>query len=325
MTDQEQQDQENTTLSVYITGGATQYGQAVIRQLIADGHSVGALVQTAADAHAIRELGALPVYGDETDTAAMRQNIKMLDATTVIHLAPQQFNTAPLVRRDWDAATAAFVTQTDALLDAVAQTDVGYIIHTSYAFLYADTGGEAVAEGAPARETGAPLFPAALEAERRVLEMGGCVLRAGYLYGGSDDSVLHDVHRMLRRGLPILHPDPNKMANWLREDELTAAVLAAVEKQPESKLYNIVEDTPLSLHGFLTHFAQKLGLAVPAKMPAFAARNMYGKTHFALLNADVALKNDAAQADLDWAPAFTNVDDSLDDVLLTWRASEPVG
>lgn len=320
----DQEQQENAVPSVYITGGTTDYGQAVIRRLVAAGHSVGALVQTNGDASTVRDLGALPVYGDETDATAMRHNIKMLDAGIVINLKPQQYNIAPLVRHDWDEMTAQLVAEADALIDAAAAAEVDFLLHTSFAFLAADTGGETLDESAPARESGAPLFAAALEAERRTLEMGGCVLRAGYLFGASDDGILHDVQRMLRRGLPILHPDPNKMANWLREDDLAAAVLAAVEKQPAGKLYNIVGNTPTSLHGFLAHFAQELGLSLPPKMPAFAVRNVYGQTHLALVNTDVALSNAAAKTDLDWSPAHADLNASLDDVLLTWRATQPI-
>lgn len=322
MTEQAPAETEPTSRSVYITGGATRYGQTIIRQLTDAGHSVAAFAATSKEANAVRNCGALPVYGDETDMTSIRHNIKLAGADTVVHLKPQALNIAPFVRREWDTLAAQMQAENEALLEAAAQAEVGFVVLTSFAYLFADTADEPVDETAPAREPGGnPVFAAALAAEQRVMEMGGCVLRVGYLYGDDATDPLRELGAQLRRGLPMLPGKHGVMANWLRETDLPGAVVAATVNQPANAIISVVDGTPTPIYDVLVTFSEETGLKLPPAMPQFMARNVYGSTHLSLLGADVALKNDTAQQTLDWTPEYTDIRASLDDILLTWRAT----
>jgi nucleoside-diphosphate-sugar epimerase len=319
-------EQEKQPLNVYVSGGTTYAGQAVIRQLVANGHSVSSLAHTSAEATLLRECGALPVYGSEDDMGAIRHNLRLMETDTVINLKPQVWNTPPYLRRDWKTITAQFKAETFALIEAAREAEVAYFLHTSFAFLYADTAGNTVDESAPSREPGdVELFAAALEAEVKVRdEMNGGVLRVGYLFSDADDDALHDIQAQVRRGLPMLLGKQSALANWLHAADLATAAVAAAEQQPASASLNVTSDTPLSVYEFIDILCQKLGMNLPPSVPAFAAESIYGKTHAAIMQTSVSLKNDAAKSALGWMPQFGAVSASLDDILLTWRAKTAV-
>lgn len=320
MTDQEQP--ENSPRSVYITGGATTTGLTIIGQLVADGHTVTAHALTSKEANTLRGAGALPVYGDRDDMAVTHGNIKMAEADTVVHLAPMRINTAPLARGGRDAQAAEYAKEVAAVVEAAKQAEVQYFVLTSFAFLYADSA-EAVDETAPSRSAGdVTLFAGALAAEKAVLEMGGCVLRVGYLYSDDEDDAMHKLMTQLRRGLPMLHGAPGNKANWLREEDLAPAVLAATTTEHAGKTFNIVSDSAMSEYDFTSSFAEQVGLNLPRPLPGFLANNAYDGTYIALLKTNVSAKNDLAKAELGWEPQYPDVTASMDDLLLTWRASQ---
>lgn len=316
-------EQEKSARNVYISGGATPLALNICRQLTELGHSVSVLVSTSVAASAVREVGGLPVYGDAADVGVLTSNLKMTGADTVLNLAPMAFNAPPYVRRDWDAATAALRQESRALLDAAKAAEIGYIIHTSFAFLYADTDGKTVNENAPSRSAADNAFiKEALSLEKAVLGANGAVLRVGYLFGDSANDAMHEVATLLKRGLtPGYFGKDSSLANWLRTEDLAAAVVATVNHAPTATTYNIVSDTPLSVYGFISVFAKKLGLTVPANVPAFLASSLVGKAQLAVMDSSVALSNERAKTELGWVLRFKSVDAALEDMLLTWRAA----
>jgi len=95
--------------------------------------------------------------------------------------------------------------------------------------------------------------------------------------------------------------------------------------QPEGAIYNLVSDTPVSTSSFLEQFCAGAGLRMPLAMPTPVAGRLFGTTGVTLLNSNAALSNAKAKAALNWTPRYPQVDQALDDVLLTWRATrQPV-
>lgn len=312
--DQEQQTQDEAqappTYSIYITGGTSPVGLALTQQLVEDGHTVACHAETAKQAGKLRELGALPMYGDLTQAGDIRNDLSLIEADVLVNLRPQTLNTLPYARRNWEAFGEQYKAEAEAALEAAAQAGVDYVVHTSLALL---------PDGATPE---IPLLQAIAAAERKALEMGGCVMRVGYLYSDAPDDGLHELTGMLQRSMPLYQGKADGGASWTRTDELASALFAAVKKQPRSKLYHIVGDDAVSEHDFLRMFAEKTGYRVPAKMPNFAARRVYGNAHIDVMDADTAQSNADAKQDLDWQPKFASLDASLEDVLLTWRAGD---
>lgn len=314
-------EQETPSYSVYISGGITPLNRELTRQLVAAGHRVAVQVTGSVEANTLRTDGGLPVYGDADDTAALANDLKMLEANVVLNLAPLAFNVPPTTRRDWKAAAERLNIESGALLGAAQAAKVAQFVHASYSFLYADSD-EPVAEDAADRAAhGDPFLKSALHIEKAVEAAEGCVVRAGYAFSGGETDALRDVHQMMKRTLvPTYVGQPSSTANWVHTDDLAAAVVAIINKQAKGK-FNIASNTPLSTYDFLALFGGKLGLSVPSNVPAFMAATTVGKTQATLLDAKVALNTDHAKAELDWQPKFPSVETALDDILLTWRAT----
>ncbi|MFT3694027.1 MAG: NAD(P)H-binding protein [Kofleriaceae bacterium] len=83
-------------MRIFITGGSGWIGSGVIRELVAAGHSVTALVRTDAAAAKVKAAGAEPRMGDITDLPTLSTAIESVDG--VIHLAfDHRFTTSDLL------------------------------------------------------------------------------------------------------------------------------------------------------------------------------------------------------------------------------------
>ncbi|MFZ4815414.1 MAG: NAD-dependent epimerase/dehydratase family protein [Phototrophicaceae bacterium] len=301
------------THHIFLTGGASALGRATVRALAAAGHQVTSTAPTSLDANHLRADGALPVYSAPTDSKAIANMLKMAKTDTVIHLAPQAYNSAPFGRHDWDAAALQLHAETEALLEAAAASGVKSFIHTSFASL------------PDHNDDHLPFFEVAATLEAAVLAINGCVLRVGFLFGESPEDPLHELERLLRRGLPFAVGDSHAHAYWLAAADLPAALVNAVRVQPAAETLALVNDTPLTVAAFAKLFASKIGLSLPGALPAFMiGQGNNGKTQAAILSSHTSVEAAPARERLNWKPRFATTDAALEDILLTWRASAVV-
>jgi nucleoside-diphosphate-sugar epimerase len=313
------------SLSVYVTGGDSILGYEVIRQLAVRGHRVAGTSSGLDSATLIRQCGGLPVYNDLFRPGEIAGILRMVNADVIINLAPQGINSLPTQNAAYDFYIRLLSQGTAALIEAAKNTGVKFIVHTSYAFLYGDAHGEWVDETAPLA-SGDPLFVAGTQAERTVLQSGipGAVLRAGYVYGPSEDfAALRDA---LVAGKPLLLGEDKTVANWVHAADLASAAVLAAEQQPAGEIFNIADDHPVSIAAFADHFAADLGVghAARRRLPPGVASILVGKTHQALLAGSAKAKTEKAKSQLGWKPKFPNQQQGIEQALLTWRAHEAV-
>jgi nucleoside-diphosphate-sugar epimerase len=105
-------------MDVFLTGGTGLVGSAVLRALLADGHTVSALARSDASATALSDAGATVVRGDLGDPAGLAAAARRADA--VVHTGTPGDATSAQV----DAGVI------DAVLGALAGTGKPYV-HTS--------------------------------------------------------------------------------------------------------------------------------------------------------------------------------------------------
>lgn len=120
-------------VSVLVTGGAGFIGRALVRELVAEGHSVGVLDSLVEQVHgpspawpADLPSTAMRMRGDVRDRAAVRRALRMVQPHVVVHLAAEvgvgQAEVAPARYVD------ANVTGTAVLLEAIAEAPVERLI-----------------------------------------------------------------------------------------------------------------------------------------------------------------------------------------------------
>lgn len=316
--------QDTTRLSVFVTGGETDLGREVTRQLTGRGHQVTATVDGLENAAALRAVGGLPAYSDLTRAGEIASVLKMAGANVIINLAPQAVNGLPLGKIDWDYHTRVISEGAAALVKAAEQAGVGFIVHTSFTFLYGDAHGAEVDETA-AIDTTNPLFAAAARAEQIILrgKVPACVLRAGFHYGPGAESILA-LRDILRAGRGVMLGDEHNTVSWIHSSDLAQAVILAAEKQIAGQIFNIADDHPASAGTFVDHFADLFGVARPGRqrLPSFISNALLNKTHLALLATSVKARNDKARTQLGWTPRFASHIQGIEHTLLAWRARE---
>ncbi len=106
----------------FVTGGSGFIGQALIRRLIGEGHTVRALVRSDAAAAKVSALGAEPVRGELTDATTWQDAV--VGSEVLFHLAAETDINAP--REQHDRIT---VGGTRAALQAARHAQVARFVH----------------------------------------------------------------------------------------------------------------------------------------------------------------------------------------------------
>lgn len=309
---------ERTPLNIFVTAAAAPLGRTVTQRLAADGHKVYGVAKGKDEAAAVRAAGGMPVFADPTRAGEIASALRMAKAHVVIHLAPMSLNIIPL--RAVDADPQTLVDGTAALVDGVqAAGGEAFLIHTSFAFLYAPSAAPAGEDAPLVDGETAPLLDAALKAERLVRRapIKAAVLRAGYVYGPHMPG-LADVQAALRAGRPL--PAGDNPANWVHSDDLAQAIALAAAGQPAGEVFNIVDDSPVSPSAFVARFAEAQGLRTSGGLPGFMTRFLAGKTSALLLGLGASASNQHAKAALGWQPRYATYASGIDQTLMTWRA-----
>lgn len=297
-------------MNIFLTGATTALGRDLTRQLVAAGHTITGAVTTSDEATQVRADGGLPAYPDLYRAGEVRSTIVGMGAKVVINLAPTIAYEAPQRAVEWstrlgDAAKA--------LSDASKSAGIEYLIHAS----------SALAEVKD--QDAAPALRAMRSAERAILNGGvpAVVLRFGYLYG-PESSALTKLRNTLRAGRPVLPGSDDAHAAWTYLSDAASAVLLALQKRPTGMTLNIVDDQAASPAAFIRYFAESLQISVPNSLPNFLRRAILPKTQLAILNLSTHASNTTAKETLGWTPHYPNYRQGIDDLLLQWRATEPV-
>lgn len=307
------------TLSLVITAATTGIGQTLTRKLTAAGHKVAGFAANNAEATIVRDNGGLPVYGDLTRAGEVASVIKMAQADTLVNLLPQVPNGVPFGKNDWDHE--ALLTSTRALVDAAAQTEIKFIVQSSYAFIYGDHDGATVTEATEPRPGDNALLLTAIQAEQilQASDIPTSILRMGYVYGPQSKSTAA-MRDALSLGRPIMNEDA--FANWLHEDDAAEALVKLIANGPDDAVFNITDNHAASTTDFLNAFAGSLGLNPPGRPPAFLNRFVGDSVVRDLINLSVQVSSEQAMNALDWQPQYTDFHTGIEHTLLSWRATQ---
>ncbi len=300
---------------VFITGAVSLLGRAVVRHLKQAGHAVIGTVTTQPEAANLRADGGIPAYPGLTRAGEIRSAMTALgkDNLVAINLITQLANHAPFFPVKWDTYIDLLNESTPALIEAAKTAGITYLVHGSYAFADLHTEDEQLT----------PLLSAIQRAEALVLGSGipSLVLRFGYTYG--DAANLRGLIASVKAGRPVFTSAASAHAAWIEADDGANAVVAAINGQVSGHTLDIVSDRAASPAEFLSHFTTQQGVSAPSVsvITAPLGRLSLGATQYALLNASAHADNAAAKTALGWTPRFATIQNGLDDLLLTWRAS----
>lgn len=276
-------------MDILVTGGAGFIGGAVVRQLVARGDRVVAIVRDPARATALRDLGVELRTGDLTRTPAIVDAMRGCDA--VIHSAGDYRIGIPA--RERPAMLDANVGSTVRMLDAAATSGVARMVYASTVNVFGDTGGRIVDERYR-RDLGDGFlsyydetkFLAQRAVEERVATgLPAVVAIIGTTYGPGDHSALGAELEAAYRGTARYVALGDTGITAVHVEDVAAGLIAALDRGRVGESY-ILGGENLRLRDAMAVAARVAGRRLPrleipdamirigSKVPALLARSV---------------------------------------------------
>ena len=297
-------------MKVFVCGATGVVGWRAVRDLVAAGHDVTAMVRSGTGPKADRahSSGASTAVLDLFDPEALRDAVGAHDA--VVNLATRiPSGSAALRASAWDENTRIHTEGSRNLVDAALSAGAGLVVQESIAFAYADHGDAWIDEDEPAAPSPytEPVLAAEAEAARFTASGGtGVVLRFGNFYG-ADSGHTRDLLRFARRGRLLLPGDADAYWPFVHLDDAAAAVVAALDAPAGT--YHVADDEPLTRAGAaaamaaaLARSSMKIAPRVVTRMTRRRAPNMA---------ASQRVRNDRLRGSGSWKPRYPSVRDGF--------------
>ena len=289
-------------MKVFVAGGSGAIGVPLIRELVAAGHLVSASTRSTVNASFLQGLGTTPVIVDALDADALSRAIGAVRPTHVIHELTAVPKGGPRSARDHVATN-----RTRNLVAASIAAGATRLIAGSFALI----GGKK--QGVPADVAEAAAAVDSMETQvldaSRAGAIEGVVLRYGLFYGPEAVSTLEMIAMAKRRMLPAIRGD-RSLLPCIHVDDAARATVAALDRGPAGRSYDIVDDEPASFSEIVRALAEAAGaprpLAVPMWLPRLIAPYMAR-----MIALQLPLSNAKARAELGWRPLFPTIREGL--------------
>jgi nucleoside-diphosphate-sugar epimerase len=296
-------------------------GRHLVPRLADAGHEVFAMIRKESDRDKTAELGAVPVFADALDRAAVEAAVRQAEPEVVVH---QLTAIGRIDTRHFERAFAATnrlrIEGTDNLLAAAHEVGVRrFVAQSNGAFTYARTGGPVKTEQdpldpEPVRQM-RPMITAIQHLERAVLGAAwtdGIVLRYGAFYGPGTSMAAgsEQVEMIRKRRFPVVG-DGGGVWSFVHIADAADATVLAVEHGSRG-VFNIVDDDPSPVAEWLPELADRLGAKRPMRVPRFVGRLAAGEAGVVLMTELRGASNAKAKRELGWQPAHS-----------TWREGLP--
>lgn len=261
-------------MKIFIAGGTGAIGRPLVARLLANGHSVVALVRSKENTEALVKQGVEPALADVFDPDAVKAVVTRSQPEVVI----EQLTALPRTYTR-ESMTAAAPLNTRIRLEgganvlaAARAAGVRRFVRQSIAFWavpgpgLADEETPLVVDGPPAVAGDARVIS---ELERRLFEspdLEGIAMRYGFLYGpGTWFNGDGDVARQVREQQFPIVGNGDGAWSWLHTEDAASATAAAAE-QGNPGVYIVADDRPLPVREWLPAFARWVNAPPPPQI-----------------------------------------------------------
>jgi nucleoside-diphosphate-sugar epimerase len=252
-------------MRILITGGAGNLGSRLARHLLGTEHQVRLLVHKT---ELPPDLASSPsVIAYRADLAKLETlHPACADADCIVHLAGVLF--APRPEEFLPRTNIGFVHN---LLNAAQHSTVRKFVLVSFPHVEGETTPDYPATDRLDSLSNVVHFRTRLGAERLLLEqceetsITPVILRAGIVYG-QGIKLVEAARQLLRYRLLAVWRKPTWI-HLVALPDFLAAVLAAIEDESVTGIYNVCDDKPITIQEFLDQFAAHLGCRKPWRLP----------------------------------------------------------
>jgi len=254
-------------VNILITGASGNLGSHVAHHLLSARHHLYLAVHKAPLSSGLAEHPNVSVRRiDLVHPETLPQACTGIDC--IVHLAGVLF--APLPERFLPRTNVGYVRD---LVDAARRTGVRKFILVSFPHVEGDTTPDSPAVGRLDATPNVIHFRTRLEAERLLVEttkdgsMTAVVFRAGIVYG-RDVKLIEAARWMLRHHLLAVWRRPT-WAHLISLPDFLSALQAAIELEGTRGIYQVCDDRPITIQGFLDRLADHYQRPRPWHLPAW--------------------------------------------------------
>ena len=266
-------------MKVLLAGATGAIGRPLTRRLVQAGHEVVGLTRSRDRVAEIERAGARGIACDVVDrraTLAAAEEVRpdvVMDQTTAL---PQRYDVRHM-EKFYEKMVPLRLQGSPNLIEAAQSVDAK-IVFQSVAFMYAPGNGRVCTEDDPPYEHDAPFpwdlaLPAIIALERRVVDIGGLVLRYGMFYGpGTHFDTGQIAEDVRKRRFPIVGKGTG-VFSFIHVDDAAAATVVALERDATGIL-NVTDDEPIAMRDWLPLFAEAKGAKSPLRVPGWLVKRL---------------------------------------------------
>ncbi len=279
--------------TAFICGGTGFIGEAVVAQLVAEGHRVQVLARSAAAVAKVRELGAEPVTGDLLVEGAWQKAAR--EAEWIVHLAQPQTFGGRVSRERAERYRDDRLRMDRHLLDGLDPAKTKRIVYVAGTSYYGNLGTTLRDETAtPVPRGWGPYIAPAIEALRGDLARGLPIVTAfpGYVYGDGSWFREYLVAPVLRGQRINAISGRSRFGSPIHVEDCARAIVHLLAHGVVGERYFLVDDRPVEWLFLYESAARAMGREPRMrKVPPFLLRLLVGSVVTDSVLSDAVLSN----------------------------------
>lgn len=308
-------------MKIFVAGAGGTLGLPVVRRLVRAQADVTCLTRSGEKASLFRQMAARAARADLLDAAAVKRVVAEAAPDAIVQVVNALPKDGPRKPEDLFQTNRLRVEGTAHLLAAAKAAGVRRVVVESFTLAYGfgDLGTAPLAEDAPGSPDAPPAVAALRSLERQAVEAGATVLRFGRFHGAAVPSSRALAEAVWARKVPV-PGDGHALASYVHVDDAAEAVLRALERGAPERIYNVVDDEPVSIRDYLEELARAMKAPPPRRLPVWLVK-LTAPFAARFLASSAPVSNARAKAELGWAPVYRTYRDALADLGAGVKAS----
>lgn len=303
-------------MKVFVTGATGFVGAAIVEELLNKGHQVVGLIRNITKAESLVKQGMVAHIGE---MALPQTYLSIVPTVDAVIQAAQLSVKGRFTNNNKDKINQADESMTMALAEACLQQDKR-LIYTSGCFNYGDHGTDWIDETAPSDPSplgeGHARVVSGLLTLKNTKGLDVVILSPGFVYGpgGLFKTSFYDT---LQKGQLRVFGKGQNFWSPIQVNDLARAFGLALIKGESGQVYNIVDDSPISLRELVDSITSEQGVEAVGSIPLWLISLLIGGPLVKSLASSFRVSNQKAKRELGWQPQYPTFKEGIKPVLHT--------